>query len=201
MNGIELVGSTNDVGFVTDREGTIHGWNEAAEECFDLAADDAIGKPCWEILEGRDGFGNVYCGPHCPLMRMALEGRRVRRCELYLADVGGTPRCYSVATLLLRGVQPLDPAIVHLLHPMVWERRRQGGTAGPPTGNRMRGELTARELEILGQLKKGRGTAEIARVLRISEKTTRNHIQSVLHKLHVHSRLEAVAVARDAKLG
>ena len=200
MNGIELIGSTSDIGFVTDRDGTIHGWNEAAEESFDLAADEVLGRPCWEVLHGRDVFGNDYCGPHCPLLRMALGGGRVRRCQLFFEDRSGASSCYSVATLVLHCVQPSEPALVHLLHPAFWERRRQDENIPSPHGNHARGELTAREQEVLAELRAGKGTREIARALRISEKTARNHIQSILHKLHVHSRLEAVAVSRDVKL-
>lgn len=200
MNGHELISSTSDVGFVTDREGTIHGWNQAAEESFDLAADEVLGRPCWEVLHGRDVFGNDYCGPHCPLLRMALGGGQVRRCQLFFEDRSGASSCYSVATLVLHCVEPSEPALVHLLHPAFWERRRQDESAAAPNGNHTRGELTAREREVLSALVEGKGTAEIARVLRISEKTVRNHVQSILYKLRVHSRLEAVALARDAEL-
>ncbi|MDE3206347.1 MAG: response regulator transcription factor, partial [Acidobacteriota bacterium] len=35
----------------------------------------------------------------------------------------------------------------------------------------------------------------IASQLNVSLNTVRNHVQSILYKLHVHSKLEAVAVA------
>lgn len=56
-------------------------------------------------------------------------------------------------------------------------------------------QLTARELEVLGLLVEGRSGAEIAARLTISPNTVRTHVQSVLTKLQVHSRLEAVAFA------
>ena len=56
-------------------------------------------------------------------------------------------------------------------------------------------KLTEREREVLSLLAHGSGTAEIATTLSISAATTRNHIQRILHKLNVHSRLEAVAYA------
>lgn len=55
--------------------------------------------------------------------------------------------------------------------------------------------LTAREQEVLHLLAHGLGTDDIADELTISPATTRNHVQSVLNKLKVHSRLEAVAYA------
>jgi len=56
-------------------------------------------------------------------------------------------------------------------------------------------QLTARELEVLGLMAEGLGGTEIAGSLGISTNTVRTHIQSILTKLQVHSRLEAVAFA------
>jgi DNA-binding NarL/FixJ family response regulator len=57
------------------------------------------------------------------------------------------------------------------------------------------GRLTPRELEVLSLLAQGGDNDSIARVLVISPQTARTHIQNVLVKLGVHSRLEAAAVA------
>jgi two-component system nitrate/nitrite response regulator NarL len=56
-------------------------------------------------------------------------------------------------------------------------------------------DLTDREREVLYLLAQGLNTRHIAESLSISSSTTRNHIQNILHKLNVHSRLEAVAYA------
>jgi DNA-binding NarL/FixJ family response regulator len=55
--------------------------------------------------------------------------------------------------------------------------------------------LTRRELEILQLLARGLKNDVISRQLYISPTTTRNHIQNILGKLGVHSKLEAVAYA------
>jgi DNA-binding NarL/FixJ family response regulator len=56
--------------------------------------------------------------------------------------------------------------------------------------------LTGREQEILNLLAEGIGTEGIRRQLAISRVTVRNHVQRILRKLGVHSRLEALARAR-----
>ena len=56
-------------------------------------------------------------------------------------------------------------------------------------------QLTARELEVLGLMAEGLSGTNIALKLGISSNTVRTHIQSILTKLQVHSRLEAVAFA------
>jgi PAS domain S-box-containing protein len=60
--------------------------------------------------------------------------------------------------------------------------------------------LTPRQGEVLRLLDQGRSTSEIARELHLSVETVRNHIRHVLKALGVHSRLEAVAVARRDQL-
>ena len=58
-----------------------------------------------------------------------------------------------------------------------------------------RAPLSTRELEILQLVARGMKNHEIAEVLLISENTVRNHVVSVLEKLGVRDRSEAIAVA------
>jgi DNA-binding NarL/FixJ family response regulator len=61
--------------------------------------------------------------------------------------------------------------------------------------------LTARELEILDLLARGRTYRQIARDLVVTEKTIRNHAGSIFAKLQVPGRAEAIVRAREAGLG
>lgn len=61
-------------------------------------------------------------------------------------------------------------------------------------------ELTLREHEVLRHLVQGRANAEIARLLHISLYTVKNHVSSLLAKLGVKTRTEAVALALREKL-
>ncbi|HWL15126.1 MAG TPA: response regulator transcription factor [Opitutus sp.] len=56
-------------------------------------------------------------------------------------------------------------------------------------------ELTARELDVLVQLARGRANKEIADALGISEYTTKGHLKSILAKLRVADRTQAVIAA------
>ena len=61
-----------------------------------------------------------------------------------------------------------------------------------------RGEaLTQREIEILRLLQRGRDTIAIADALTISANTVRTHLQNLFTKLGAHSKLEAVAFAKE----
>jgi DNA-binding NarL/FixJ family response regulator len=53
--------------------------------------------------------------------------------------------------------------------------------------------LSARERQVLALVARGKKTAEIADVLVISPETARTHVQNILTKLGVHSRLEAAS--------
>jgi PAS domain S-box-containing protein len=60
--------------------------------------------------------------------------------------------------------------------------------------------LTPRQAEVLRLLEHGRSTNQIAEELHLSRETVRNHIRHLLQALGVHSRLEAVALARQDHL-
>ena len=61
--------------------------------------------------------------------------------------------------------------------------------------------LTRREHEVLGLLASGLGNGSIAAHLMVSEKTIRNTVSHIFDKLAVHSRAQAVVLARRAGLG
>jgi DNA-binding NarL/FixJ family response regulator len=55
--------------------------------------------------------------------------------------------------------------------------------------------LSPRERQVLALLLEGASTKDMARLLSVRPNTARTHVQNVLAKLQVHSRLEAVTVA------
>ncbi len=63
------------------------------------------------------------------------------------------------------------------------------------TERMMRSNLTAREVEILKMVVKGLTNKQIARVLKISSHTVRNHVNSIIEKLEVSDRTEAATTA------
>jgi two-component system NarL family response regulator len=82
---------------------------------------------------------------------------------------------------------------------LVRERLIQGEPAAPAEGTPLP-ELTRREIEILRRLTGGASTRTMAAELHVSPATVRNHVQNILAKLGVHSRLEAAAYATRHRL-
>lgn len=74
--------------------------------------------------------------------------------------------------------------------------RRIPGVVAERLAERVGGsDLTARELEVLGQIVRGRSNKEIAAAFRISEATVKSHINSILSKLGVADRTQAATTA------
>jgi NarL family two-component system response regulator LiaR len=70
----------------------------------------------------------------------------------------------------------------------------------PSEAETMAADLTRREQEVLALLVKGMSNPEIAERLFISRATVKVHISSILSKLEVASRAEAIALAIQNKL-
>ena len=76
-------------------------------------------------------------------------------------------------------------------------RTREDGAGIRP----VRSPLTAREWEVLDLLCQGLSTEDIAGALVLSSETVRSHVKSILRKLRVSSRREAVAMAQELRGG
>ncbi|MBI2237236.1 MAG: response regulator transcription factor, partial [Actinobacteria bacterium] len=69
------------------------------------------------------------------------------------------------------------------------------GSNGSRNGDLTLDRLTGRETQILRALSEGSSTVEVAAELGISRLTVQSHVKSILAKLGVHSKIEAVTLA------
>jgi DNA-binding NarL/FixJ family response regulator len=112
----------------------------------------------------------------------------------YVLKDGPMEEVIAAIHAVAQGQSLISPRIASTL----LRRIRDQATADPTTAEV---ELSARELEVLGLVAEGRPNAEIAEELFISHSTVRNHISSILMKLHVENRVQAaVRAIRDRML-
>jgi PAS domain S-box-containing protein len=174
--------SSGDPVFTFDDELKVLSWNAAAEQLTGIAASDAVGRHCWELLGGQDRQGNLVCHAGCSYARIAREGRAVTSHDVVVKSVRGR-RAFALSTIELE--RPEGRIFLHVL-------------AGPEPlrGDEQRPRLTPRQYEVLELLAQGVAVRALAARLGIRESTARNHVRAVLSELGGHSQLEAVAKAR-----
>jgi DNA-binding NarL/FixJ family response regulator len=96
--------------------------------------------------------------------------------------------------VVARGDALLDPAITRAVIAEFVRRPRRTDLA-----SRFE-QLTPREREVLALLARGVSNAEIAQALVVSEGTAKTHVASVLSKLRLRDRVQAVVYAYEAGL-
>lgn len=200
MKARKSIFSTSETGYAVDNNGQIVAWNAAAEHSFGYTESEALGQRCWELLCGRDIFGNPSCCEGCPIRATAFNNEPVNRFQIDFMTATHERKRFTVSTLMLFD-GPGKEVLVHLCRPDLdaTKNATTNHATNHPAVSNQRGTLTPRETEVLAWLHKGKTVLEIATALGISVATVRNHSQHVLLKLRVHSQLEAVALGR--KLG
>ena len=200
---LDLFTRTTDGVMAVDPTCRVILWNCAAESVLGYSAAEVLGRACHDVVRGRDAVGNLFCHPHCSVLTMARRDEMAHAYDLTTQAKDGSERRLNVSTVLVPGAG--GNIVVHLFRDVTAARRERppeavpgGDGNGAPSASSpadVPGQLTAREREILCLMARGEGTQAMARRLFISTATVRNHTQSILTKLAVHSRLEAVALA------
>ena len=171
--------------FLVDGEGVVRWQNEASR----AGVGDWVGRRWYdqipEILAARPSakldelWAKVFSAGEPP--ELTLEVRNL--------DGRVSPHDISAAPLRDGGT------VVGFFGIAVHEQPR-AHRASPPASD----PLTKRQLEVLELLARGKSTDQIAAELYLSKTTVRNHIAHMLANLGVHTRLQAIIVARTARL-
>jgi DNA-binding CsgD family transcriptional regulator len=211
---LEVLSAGHPPAFAIDSRERIVFWNSGAAALLERRAEDVLGKHCFDVMCGRDVWGNRFCSPACPLVGMARQNEPVSAFEVRTSrgfNGEARPITLNVTLIRLPGPRPDLFTLVHILQEIDEEARvsralaatAESAPAAPapavvavaaavapgPT------ILTPREREILQWMAAGLQNKEIAQRLSLSLATVRNHIHNTLEKLGVHSKLEAVSLA------
>jgi len=205
---LDRIARSGEAVFAIDSSDRIVLWNKKCEEMLGRPARAVLGKRCYDVVAGRDASGNIYCYRNCPVAYQARERQSdpVSRFPLRLRTAEGAERWVEMSLFAIPSYHPALATVVHIVRegkkkPSALEKKLEGEAAHseplwPMTTSE--GEpvaLTHREQDVLRCLARGMSTAAIARKLSISPVTVRNHIQSILQRLDVHSKLAAVVYA------
>ena len=208
---LDVLAAGQPPAFAIDSRERIVFWNAGAAEMLGRRADEALGRHCWEVICGRDVFGNRFCYGNCAVAAALRQGEAVRGFELSVPANGHGPLLTQVTILRIPSVRPDLFTVVHILDRIeekgrlarVLERLgaepQASAAAVPPPPEPPPASpsppLTPREREILQWVAAGLQNKEIAQKLGLSLATVRNHVHNILDKLGVHSKLEAVSLA------
>jgi DNA-binding CsgD family transcriptional regulator len=206
---LERIARSGEAVFAFDGNDLIILWNKACERLLGRPAYQVLGRRCYDVLCGRDAYGNRYCGVSCPVSSQART-HPAEELHTFLIDVpvaGSAARRVSVTPFVISGGHPSLATIVHVLRDpeapsSALERELADAVEeSPPPRPSLRtaagqvASLTDREQEILLKMAQGLTTDGIGADLFISPVTVRNHIAKILSKLDVHTKLAAVAFA------
>ena len=190
QHGFDVVGEAEDGGEAVDR---------AAELAPDLILLDLS-------MPGIDGLTALprlrEAAPSCEVVVLTASGTE----DNLLGAIRGGAAGYLLKSEpperivgFLRGVANGEAALSGAVARRLLDQVRASGGRGSGVPDSIAAVLSARELEVLLLLDEHLATDEIAKRLFISEHTVRSHVKSLLRKLGVSSRrdaLEALAKAR-----
>lgn len=191
---VDALRGAGDGSFVTDPEGRIVLWNDAAEAILGHPAAEVLGRPCCTLLCGEDADGDRRYMPKCAGGALARSGKPVAAFDVHTRTKAGLAAWINVSVLVIADTRTGAPFMLHLFRDVTCSKA-QLALAHEGQGEVSNGAapLTRREREVLGLMAGGLNTAAMAQRLHLSRATVRNHVQNILLKLDVHSRLEAVA--------
>lgn len=218
---LQVFANTADGVFAVDPVGRVVLWNKAATRVLGFEVDEALGRRCCDLLSGFDVSGNLLCYPGCQIMVLSARQQPIHHFDMRTRRKDGQEIWINISTIVVPADGGQPGGTVHLFREITQPRHAPGRSrpapvgGGTPARERVTGagvatnvapeknpveSLTSREREILRLMAGGQTSSAIARKLGISHTTVRNHIQHILTKLGVHSRLEAVTVVFGQQL-
>ena len=138
--------------------------------------------------------------PRCRLLAVGMPEDEAMVLQCAHAGVAGYVARDAPSRALVEGVReiaaggfPCPREVAAILFRQIARARQRAPVEAAP--------LTAREREIVGLIDRGFTNREIARALSIEIATVKNHVHSILEKLHVRRRAAAAAKLRGAAAG
>lgn len=206
-----LLEHTADAAYTVTRDGEIRSWNAAAERLFGYPASEVLGRNIDEVLEARDTLGTDPLAGGLEAATRHWDGTSggIASFDLEVRTRAGRRIWVNVSTIVFDNPRTGRRLFARLARDVTARRERDAladrlvdvarqlvalndrAPEHPPVE-----PLSQQERRILRLFAQGQSPAAIARTLRISGQTLRNHLHRINRKLRTHNRLEAVTHAR-----
>lgn len=203
----KLLEGTADAAFVVTLEGEICFWNHAAEQLYGYKAADVLNKTCYGLLHGLDALGASVCTGECSVQSCASHGRAIPAFDLEVTTRSGQRLWVNVSTIVFEDSRLHRRFIVHLAHDISARKQVElafcrmvdlskeviaVGDDHPGSILAPIQSLSEQEQRILKLFAQAKNSGQVAKELKITLPTLRNHLHAINQKLRTHNRLEAV---------
>ncbi len=201
----EFLERTGDAAFVLTDSGEICAWNANAEALFGYSRAEAIGKTCYELLQGDGALGARVCTEQCHVRDCVVQHTPVCDFDLEVRVRSGRRTWVNISTIVHEDPGTGHRRIVHLARGIAARKRAEVLVGRMLQMSKQLIEasndavrkapvmpLSDQERRVLRSLSEGTNPATIVAELRISPQTLRNHLHHINQKLGTRNRLEAV---------
>ena len=144
---LDQIAKSDTAVFAFDANDLVILWNKGCEKLLGRSAYQVLGRHCYDIMCGRDMYGNLYCCPNCPITVQAREHPKdpVQRFELDVATGDGGTRRVAITTFAIPGPRPALATLVHVIRiPGRTPRRSRASSSRRSRRRRKRGLRSAR---------------------------------------------------------
>jgi PAS domain S-box-containing protein len=202
---------TADAAYTVTASGEIRSWNAAAEQLFRVPASEVIGRNVDDVLEARDTLGTDALGGGLEAATRQWDGATggIPNFDLEVRIPSGERIWVNVSTIVFDNRRTAQRLFVRLARDVSHRRQREEAFGRLADAARQVVSLTddasdhapveslsEQERRILRLFADGGNPTSIARRLRITPQTLRNHLHHINRKLRTHNRLEAVIHAQ-----
>ncbi len=208
---------TADGAYVVGEDQRLLFLNSAGSRLLGCEQEDVTGRPCYEVIVGGDYEGHTFCRRDCPTIQSVRRGKCIPNYDVLSRTSDGRDLWLNVSVIAVPDPEGTGKLAVHLFRDITSRRKAEllaqqtiatvsqyapGSQEGAVTDAYPAPLplLTRRELEVLRLVASGMRDAQISESLGIRPTTVRNHVEHILGKLGVHSRLEAVVFAAQHRL-
>ncbi len=159
---------------------------------MDIRMPQLDGIAATRLITGREGAPRVLVLTTFDLDEYVYEALRAGASAFLLKDAPER-QLIAAVRVVADGGSLFAPSVTKRLI----ERFADRGPGGEPVAL---DALTAREHEVLALVARGHSNAEIASELVVSEHTVKTHVASILQKLELRNRVQAVVLAYESGL-